>query len=129
MNNMQYSDVDPTVISNMSFSQLDNLMTAEAKDIYLIKDDYLSLQNPSVYMCNMMDVKINNINKCSIQMEILYNNLNATLNNIQINRDSILENIKIRRHVAFNQIKNELNNNTNLIESLSNIIAGYSIYI
>ena len=125
---MTYDEVEPAVIFNMSFSQLDNLMTAEAKDIYLMKDDYLNHQNPSVYMCNMMDVKINNINKCSIQMEILYNNLNATLSNIQINRDSILENIKIRRQLAFNQIKNELNN-TSLIESLSNIIAGYSIYI
>lgn len=128
MNTMTYDEVEPAVIFNMSFSQLDNLMTAEAKDIYLMKDDYLNHQNPSVYMCNMMDVKINNINKCSIQMEILYNNLNATLSNIQINRDSILENIKIRRQLAFNQIKNELNN-TSLIESLSNIIAGYSIYI
>ena len=128
MNTMTYDEVEPAVIFNMSFSQLDNLMTAEAKDIYLMKDDYLNHQNPSVYMCNMMDVKINNINKCSIQMEILYNNLNATLINIQINRDSILENIKIRRQLAFNQIKNELNN-TSLIESLSNIIAGYSIYI
>ena len=101
MNTMTYDEVEPAVIFNMSFSQLDNLMTAEAKDIYLMKDDYLNHQNPSVYMCNMMDVKINNINKCSIQMEILYNNLNATLSNIQINRDSILENIKIRRQLAF----------------------------